>query len=81
MSTESGQGCFLAISKNGITVLTLKEGNRDVSTKSQSLRANAWACVSVFGHEPSPTSTAERSVSINKACSEPVADMKENTVE
>ncbi|CAG7566316.1 unnamed protein product [Fusarium equiseti] len=52
---KKGEDCAVVSSKNGIKQAELKQWNPLIGEKCTGLWANAYACVSVIGHKPSPT--------------------------
>lgn len=53
---QPDEGCDAIASKHGITVDQFTQWNRGVGNTCSGLWANAYACVSVIGHTPTPTS-------------------------
>ncbi|KAJ4185891.1 hypothetical protein NW755_008343 [Fusarium falciforme] len=52
---QKGDGCAAIASKHGITLAEFTKWNSDTGTNCAGLWADAYACVSVIGHEPTPT--------------------------
>lgn len=52
---KKGEDCAVVSSKNGITQDELKQWNPLIGEKCTGLWADAYACVSIIGHKPSPT--------------------------
>jgi hypothetical protein len=51
---QPGETCSTVAGKNGITVEELKAWNPSVGADCSGLWADAYACVSVIGHQPTP---------------------------
>ncbi|GKT97704.1 lysM domain-containing protein [Colletotrichum tofieldiae] len=54
----AGDNCEAIASKHGITVAQFQAWNPSVGVTCTGLWANAYACVSIVGHTPSPTTTS-----------------------
>ncbi|KAK2013714.1 hypothetical protein LZ32DRAFT_675836 [Colletotrichum eremochloae] len=53
----AGDTCDTIAGKHGITVTQLQSWNPSIGATCTGLWANAYACVSIVGHTPSPTTT------------------------
>ncbi|KAG5746608.1 hypothetical protein H9Q70_010692 [Fusarium xylarioides] len=59
---KSGEGCATVASKNGITLAEFYKWNTKVGSACTALYADAYACVSVLGHNaPTPVQTSKPS--------------------
>ncbi|KAF9766579.1 hypothetical protein IL306_001000 [Fusarium sp. DS 682] len=59
---KSGEGCATVASKNGITLAEFNKWNTKVGSTCAGLYADAYACVSVIGHDAAaPTQTSKPS--------------------
>ncbi|KAI9148438.1 transporter [Paramyrothecium foliicola] len=52
---KSGEGCANIVKKHGITLSQFTTWNPGVGSDCTGLWGNAYACVSIIGHTPSPT--------------------------
>ncbi|KAM5343484.1 hypothetical protein ACJ41O_012021 [Fusarium nematophilum] len=52
---KKGDGCAAIASKHGITLAQFTKWNADTGNNCSGLWADAYACVSIIGHDPEPT--------------------------
>ncbi|KAI1119968.1 LysM domain-containing protein [Nemania abortiva] len=57
---NTNESCDIVASKNGITTAQLQAWNKAVGATCSGLWANAYACVSIVGHEPATTTTTTK---------------------
>ncbi|KAI0505413.1 LysM domain-containing protein [Xylaria bambusicola] len=54
---QKDESCDVVAAKNGITTAQFQAWNKAVGSTCSGLWANAYACVSIIGHEPATTTT------------------------